>query len=224
VIYSQPILITKFAVDPDESEIGVFQAVASTAVRDRQQDIVQRNAFSESIQGLMSGQHLIPFLLNHNPHEQLGGIKQAAERDDGLFVTGQIVRGTPAANRVYALAKAGDVSVSIGFNPVEHEPLPGGGRLYKRVDLVEISATSTPANRGARILSIKEMSHASPDEFERLFRDRELPLQSRRLEAKMARACFDILNDIDPDEPDTAAEAALRAALAGTTQVLKRGK
>ena len=63
---------------------------------------------------------------------------------------------TALGKRVYELVKQGTLSWSIGF------VVPEGGRRRKgkiteltEIDLAEISAVSTPANAGARTLSIK---------------------------------------------------------------------
>jgi uncharacterized protein len=223
VLYTAPILLTRFAPGADsDADIGVFEGIASTPSKDRHGDIVQRGAFSASIAELEAGKRRVPLLVDHDSRSQIGGIKTAREDDVGLQVSGQIVKGTPAADRIHALAKAGDVGLSIGFMPMPEafEKLPGGGTLYKSVDLVEISAVSTPSNRGSRILRIKELAQSSPREVEEILRE-AFPDIPGRLAKKMAVACLDVLNDSDDDRPNPAELAAVQAALAGALNIFK---
>jgi hypothetical protein len=217
VLYSQPFLITRFAPGSEsEPDIGEFEGIASTPDRDRHGDIVATDAFVDSIDALNTGKRRIPLLMDHDPRTQIGGIKSMRQDEAGLHVTGRIVKGTPAADRAWALSKSGDMGLSIGFAAIPGATvhLPGGGTLYKSVDLLEISAVSTPSNRGSRILRIKQ---SSPREVEEMLRE-VFPELPGRLAKRMAVACLDALND--SDEPDPAM-AALHAALARTIQNLK---
>jgi uncharacterized protein len=222
VLFTQPILLTRFAPGADsDADIGVFEGIASTPGRDRHGDVVAKGAFGASIQELEAGKRRIPRLVDHDPRSQIGGIKSARENDAGLEVTGQIVRGTPIADRTYALSKAGEMGLSIGFMPIPDavEKIAGGGTLYKQVDLVEISAVSTPSNRGSRILRIKELAQSSPRELEEMLRV-AIPDVPGRLAKKMAIAWLDLLNESD-DEPRPDDLAPLKAALARTITNLK---
>jgi uncharacterized protein len=226
VLYTAPILLTKFAPGSEsEPDIGVFEGVASTTGRDRHGDIVEKGSFTRSIAELEAGSRRIPLLHNHDSREQIGGITKAKETDAGLEVVGRIVKGTPIADRVHSLAKTGDVGLSIGFMPFPgapgHRMHDGVGLKYTELDLLEISAVATPANRQSRILRIKELAQSSPRKVEEMLRE-AFPDIPGRLAKKMAAACLDVLND--DDDPDPADEAALYAALAGATQVFKRGK
>ena len=110
MLYTSPILLTRFAPGADsEVDIGVFEGIASTPGRDRHGDIVAKGAFTASIHELETGKRRIPLLVDHDPRTQIGGIKSAREDDAGLAVSGQIVKGTPAADRAYALSKAGEM-------------------------------------------------------------------------------------------------------------------
>jgi hypothetical protein len=57
------------------------------------------------------------------------------------------------ADEYCRLAKAGIIrAVSVGFIPVEYEPRRGGGYLFKRWDLLELSLVSVPANPNALVI------------------------------------------------------------------------
>ena len=214
MIFSETILVTRLAPGAG-ADAGLFDGLASSWTRDRHGDQIAPGAFVESIAALAAGQRRLPLLLNHDTSSQLGGIRSAAETDLGLRVQGQIVLGTPAADRVYDLSKAGQMGLSVGFMPVAGaaEAMADGGTLYKRVDLVEVSAVATPSNRESRVLSIKSLADASPAEFASLLRDGELPPMPRRLAEKVARACLTALNESDADVPTPAELAAIEAAL-----------
>jgi len=211
MIFSETVLVTRLA----GADAALFDGLASSWTRDRHGDQIAPGAFLESISALAAGQRRIPLLLNHNTSEQLGGIKSAAETDLGLRVQGQIVRGTPAADRVYDLSKAGQMGLSVGFMPVAggSEPMEGGGTLYRKADLVEVSAVATPSNRESRVLTIKSLAESSPAEFACLLRDGELPPMPRRLAEKVARACLAAINETDTDEPTAEELAAIASAL-----------
>ena len=214
MIFSETVLVTRFAPGAS-ADTGLFEGLASSWTRDRHGDMLAPGAFVESIAALTAGHRRIPLLANHATSEQIGGIKTAAETDLGLRVQGQIVRGSPAADRIYDLSKAGSMGLSVGFLPIDGatESIAGGGTLYKRVDLVEVSAVATPSNRESRVLSIKSLADASPAEFACLLRDGELPPMPRRLAEKVARACLAAINETDPNEPTAEELTAIHAAL-----------
>ena len=216
MFFSEPILVTRFAPGAD-ADAGLFDGLASSWTRDRHGDQIAPGAFRESIAALAAGQRRIPFLWEHRSAEQLGGIKAAAETDLGLRVQGQIVRGnSPAAERVYALSQAGAMALSVGFLPVAGgtEPIEGAGTLYRKVDLVEVSAVAAPSNRESRVLSIKSTSLAESSlaEFTALLREGELGPMPRRLAEKVARACLAAIHETD-SEPTADELAAIAAAL-----------
>ena len=95
MIYSETVFVTRLAADGSVNS-GIFEGLASSWSPDRHGDQVAPGAFLDSVGALEAGQRRIPLLLNHDPAEQLGGIKSAAETDLGLRVKGQIV---PARRR-----------------------------------------------------------------------------------------------------------------------------
>ena len=223
MIYSQSVLITRLAPG-DGAQAGMFEGLASSFSRDRHGDQIAPGAWADSISALAAGKTRIPLLLNHDTSAQLGGVRKAAETADGLHIAGQIVPGTPAADRVYALMKADQMALSVGFMPVAggSEPMADGGTLYKRVDLVEVSAVATPSNRESRVLSIKTLASSySPAELEKLLHHHGLPPLKRRLARKVARACLAAIHESDPDEHDPAELEAVAAALERLKQSFK---
>lgn len=83
------------------------------------------------------------------------------------------------ADEVRRLVKSGVVrNLSIGFSPVEAEPLdprnPRGGQLIKRSELLEVSFVSVPADAGAIVTARAAGTGADPDFHERQRIIREL--------------------------------------------------
>jgi HK97 family phage prohead protease len=82
-------------------------------------------------------------------------------RASGLRVIGKALQGygnfppegaSACADETYNLIIAGVLSgVSIGFMPIESEPLTGGGRLYTAIELLECSFVAIPSNSLALI-------------------------------------------------------------------------
>lgn len=93
-------------------------------------------------------------LANHNAEHALGTaqVKIRNSRIEALidFAPKGI---SHKADEFCGLAKAGVISAgSVGFEPVEFEPLAGGGRRYTKWTLLEISVVSVPANPSATVI------------------------------------------------------------------------
>lgn len=86
----------------------------------------------------------------------IGKWVEANEDDKGLYVRGELTPGRQFADEVYASLKHGTVGgLSIGFYDRGSEELEGGGRLLKEIELVEVSVVNEPAEKLARITSVK---------------------------------------------------------------------
>jgi HK97 family phage prohead protease len=66
------------------------------------------------------------------------------------------------ADEYCRLAKSGIIrAVSVGFIPIEYEPRRGGGYLFKKWDLLELSLVSVPANPNALVIERRLSGAAS---------------------------------------------------------------
>lgn len=103
-------------------------------VADRMGDMVRAGAFAQSL-------HMrpVPMLLQHQTGAIAGRWVRLIEDGRGLFVRGLVE--SPAAQ---ALARTGSSGLSIGFRPQVWTVRPEGGRLLRKLDLVEISLVSQP--------------------------------------------------------------------------------
>ena len=69
--------------------------------------------------------------------------------DAGLVVSGEVDRETDEGQQVWRSIKSGVCGFSIGYMS-ESTPRKGGGRTITEVDLLEITATSTPMNAATK--------------------------------------------------------------------------
>jgi HK97 family phage prohead protease len=94
-------------------------------------------------------------LFSHDPNIPIGKADVTVRPDcvDAL-ITFAPANISKKADEICALAKAGVLNaVSIGFSPIEYEPLPAtNGRKYTKWELLEISVVAVPANASALVV------------------------------------------------------------------------
>ena len=163
------------AVNDDGSFSGygsVFGAIDSYG------EIVAPGAFTESLVEIAGKGRPVPVLWQHRSDQPIGIYTSLKEDETGLYVEGALLKdAVRQASESYALMKAGAVSgLSIGYYVRESSfDEKTGIRTLKRVDLVEISLVTFPANDEARIDAVKsKIAHGelpSLNEFERFLRE-----------------------------------------------------
>lgn len=156
----------------DDSQVGVFEGMASTfGNTDLMGDIIAPGAFAGSIKQPKR----IKMLWQHNPGEPIGVWTDLEETDKGLKAKGELLLNVQRGAEAHVLMKAGALdALSIGFRT------PKGGsdidqttgvRTLKKIDLMEISPVTFPANPKARIGRVKALLEAGDfptvREFER---------------------------------------------------------
>lgn len=153
----------------DVSEEGTFTGYGSIFGNvDSYGEKVIAGAFGESLARHRQEGSKPLMLWQHNPDEPIGVWDDLAEDGKGLKGTGRFVMETARGREAYALLKAGAIrGLSIGYREVEAEP-DGNIRLLKKLDLLEISIVSFPANRRARVEGVKS---ERMEEFARRLRD-----------------------------------------------------
>jgi HK97 family phage prohead protease len=152
--------------------------------------------------GITSRSGTVPLLWQHDSGQPIG---RAAWRFDGAVIRATLTFApegvSEVADRALALVKSGVLTdVSVGFDALAREPIPGGGWRYTKTRLVEISVVSVGANPDAVIISRARTQKAVPESSA----DR----QARVRVLQAAAPC---------NAPETRAERLERvAALAGT--------
>lgn len=126
-------------------------------VMDSYREIVDPGAFSESLAAIKAKDRPLPMLWQHRSAEPLGVWDVLEERDRGLYLEGNLIKGVQKAEEARLLAKAKAVSgLSIGYwvRDDSHDEVARVTHL-KRLDLVETSLVTFPANDEARVDGVK---------------------------------------------------------------------
>jgi len=104
----------------------------------------------------------VPFLMDHDASFSVGEIIAAEVSAKGVYFRAKIKKidepGKAKEQTDYAwhcLKHGLRKSLSVGFIPLEAEPLPGGGYFFRSWDWLELSAVSTPCNAEALVTSVK---------------------------------------------------------------------
>lgn len=93
-------------------------------------------------------------LADHDPTKPIGNAETVVQNGRlQSLVTFAPEGASEKADEYCALAKAGVLNtVSIGFMPIEASPIKGGGVLFSKWELLEISLVAVPANPNALII------------------------------------------------------------------------
>lgn len=158
-----------FSFELKAETAGVISGYASTFAKDSQGDRIEPGAFGKSI---AERKGRIPLLMYHDYQQWAGVTTTLAEDHKGLLMSAKLFMDTARGSDAYALLKnasAADFApgLSIGFYARDTDwDENTGTRLIKEIDLVELSITPFPANKGARVDAVKSMRN-----YERLVRD-----------------------------------------------------
>lgn len=161
------------------SDDGTFEGYGSVyGVVDTYQEVVAPGAFAESLAELNAKQRRVPVLWQHRSDQPIGVYSEITEDETGLFVKGQLlITGVGLAAEAHALMKAGAVTgLSIGYWVRESSyDEKTGIRTLTKLDLVEVSLVTFPANDDARVEAVKfKLAHGELPtirEFEKLLRE-----------------------------------------------------
>jgi HK97 family phage prohead protease len=177
---SAPALKTKdFALDVKAvSETGKITGYASVfGVRDSYNEVVMPGAFADSLANHKRSGTYPLMLWQHNPDDPIGTWDDMSDDGKGLFSEGQLLIGqnVPTADKAYSLVKAKALrGLSIGYREIDVEPAVNGEpRKLIKLDIMEASIVSFPANRRAVIDAVKGEERMS--DFARRLRDGEPP-------------------------------------------------
>lgn len=159
----------------DVDDSGTFEGYGSVfGVRDSYNEVVEPGAFVESLVKHKREGSKPLMLWQHNPDEPVGVWEDMAEDKKGLWGRGRLLTGVRRADEALIMLKAGAIQgLSIGYREIDTEPAENGGpRRLVKLDLLEVSIVSFPANRRARVDAVKS---DRMDEFARRLRDGDAP-------------------------------------------------
>lgn len=168
---------------------------------DRVGDIVEKGAFSKSLDKHTTDGTMPAMLLHHDMHRPIGVWTKMEEDEKGLAVEGKLTKGVRDADEAYALLKDGALhSMSIGYRVVreEYDRKSGVNHLHE-ISLHELSLVTIPANAAAIVGGVKD-DDGIPNirELERVLR--EAGLSRREAKAFLAEG-FKALRSEEPAEP-----------------------
>jgi HK97 family phage prohead protease len=139
--------VTKFLSTVGERQIRV---IASDATPDRMGDVLEANGCQ-----LADFRQNPVMLAQHDSNKPIGRWPSIEVKNGRLEALGEFAPEgvSDLADEYCRLAKSGIIrAVSVGFIPIEYEPRRGGGYLFKRWDLLELSLVSVPANPNALVI------------------------------------------------------------------------
>lgn len=147
-------------------------------------DVIQKGAFKETLREWQKAKKLPPMLVQHGGWMMsdmdalpVGKWEAMSEDDSGLYVKGRLINlDTERGKNIYGAMKEGVLDgMSIGYRAKEFtngtkpdEPR----RMLKKIDLVELSVVTFPANGKARVSAVKSAQEIQTiREFEQFLRD-----------------------------------------------------
>lgn len=207
---------------------GLFSGYGSVfGVLDSYREIVEPGAFAESLAEIKAKGRPVPVLWQHRSGQPIGVYDKLVEDGKGLYAEGRLlVQDVALAKEALALMKAGAVTgLSIGYY-VREDSWDEKERIrkLKRLDLVEISLVTFPANDEARVDAIKsKLAHGalpSLPEFEQLLREAGF---SKTQAAVIANRGLSHLLRSESEGDKASPMAALKDTLSGFTLPTFRG-
>jgi HK97 family phage prohead protease len=141
------------------TEEGTFKGYASVfGVLDSYRETVAPGAFVDSLARIKASGQTLPALWHHMASNPIGGYDKLAEDEKGLYVEGFLLKDDiPQARVAYVTMQRKIVTgLSIGYY-VEEELWNEKERILTltKVDLVEVSIVTFPANSEARVDAVK---------------------------------------------------------------------
>lgn len=129
-------------------DLRIVEGVATTPKTDRMGDVIEPKGARFTLP--------LPLLWQHKADEPIGQVIAAEVTDAGIKITAKLASGIQRIDEAWAMIKSGLVrGLSIGFRPLNAQPMKGGGVHFSTWDWFELSAVTVPANAEASITNIK---------------------------------------------------------------------
>ncbi|MGV8955983.1 MAG: HK97 family phage prohead protease [Cypionkella sp.] len=115
-------------------------------------DVVQKGAYTASLQRLSARSGAVKMLWQHDPAQPIGVWDEVREDGTGLWVKGRILTEVAKGREAAALLSAGAIDgLSIGYRTVKSERNGKGQRLLSELELWEVSLVTFPMLPEARV-------------------------------------------------------------------------
>jgi HK97 family phage prohead protease len=173
-------LTLKATTTATDQELGQFSAVVAAWSEDREHDTIDPHAFDATIKAWVESGKQLPLLHEHST-VAIGTLDPASMKptDQGLLASGQVDRETREGLQTWKMIKSGNASFSIGFMATKSSDRPDGGRHIEEIDLLEVSAVSTPMHPATRATSWKSTGNGAFADAEwEMFRHAEAKAQA----------------------------------------------
>lgn len=170
--------VSRLTIKSIDEEEGVIRGIATTADTDRDGDIVDPLGAEFSLP--------IPLLFQHDHGQPIGQVFEAKSTPEGIEIAARIAKdATERIREIWQMVKAGLVAgLSVGFRPIEYEPIATGYRFTKWA-WYELSAVTIPANASAKITTTKSRT---PVKLEEVKKPMTIADQIKAFEQKRAEA------------------------------------
>jgi HK97 family phage prohead protease len=176
-----------------------IRVIASTPTPDRVKDVMVAQGC------ILENYARNPIVLaQHDPDHPIGTAKAAVAGEQiEALITFAPLGASKKADEYCALAKAGVIStVSIGYEPIEAEPIKGGGYRISSWELLELSLVSVPCNPEA-VVTQRSLAKADTAEKWKVGASRNLPIDmDTAWDGPAAEASIFDHCDFDGDDPD----------------------
>jgi HK97 family phage prohead protease len=147
---------------------GTFTGYASTWLGepDLQGEVIVPGAFSQSILDWRARNAWPSLLWNHewdSPASVLGVVTDMVEDERGLLVTGRLDLDHEPAVAVYKAMKSGRITAfSFAYAVIAEHKRDDGVNVLDELDVLDVTITPNPANRNARLVSVKSEPDPKP--------------------------------------------------------------
>lgn len=152
-----------------DDQAGTFEGYMSVfGLEDDGGDICEPGCFTKTLaelkkkqeerlrKGLPSGRYLLPIFWNHDPDQCIGGLLDASEDEQGVYVKGELDPNVEQARNAYSGLKAGYIpGMSFGYFAIRATYDRQGVRHLKEVSCFEATITPIPMQDQALVTEIK---------------------------------------------------------------------
>ena len=137
---------------------GIFTGYASVfGVVDDHNDVIAPGAFRESLENYERLNTYPKLLWQHNYQQPIGIWEFIDEDNHGLYVEGKLILEVQQAKEAYELLRHRAIDgLSIGYRVVEsYKDNKSFARVITKIDLLEASIVTFPANRLAKVEEVR---------------------------------------------------------------------